>query len=278
MWNQELVPVKSCIGVIIENQRGNGKGSGFLWEKLRKIDIVKWGIKSFIFFAISLIVGLASEFASYSYCIFGHGIRPTLEGTSYLRLTVIGLTFVFWLALQVCFEVGSCIVRYAYRFETANHKVSLWLWLLVAIPFVLIGAATYYFRALPAPAVITPIAAIFGVGMGVAFEISIIVQKQISKETFSIILSVFTITVVMLFLFTPSSFGRFLKLIKYGGEIDVVIEYEESGGAKESKVLKGKLLIRSKEFLVLETEEGVVEINSRFLRSVNYPYHTGVFN
>ena len=69
----------------------------------------------------------------------------------------------------------------------------------------------------------------------------------------------------------PHTVADLLSVSKYGGGIDVVIAYEESGGATTKAESQGELIMRTQDSLFIRTNDTIEEFPLQHVRSITYP-------
>ena len=221
---------------------------------------------------VSAVVAVICEIATYSYCIFWEGVRPPLEGVPFIRLGVFVVAFVIWSGVNLITTGIWLLVKY-FNCQAVKEEIFL---LSLMNGLIAVAIAKQFFgdqhglQFLVLMLLFPVIVGVFSAIVTVARKTGII-PKSFSDRA-ALITRIVATTAFLLVVFYPPTAEKFLKYIKFGGGISVVVEFEESGGAEKTSTISGRLIIRSSKSLILKLfdSDESQEINFEYVRRIKY--------
>ena len=246
-----------------------------------------WILRFCIVFVTSLVLAIICELATYSYCVFGEGVRPPLEGIPFFRITVFFLSAAVQVIVFAIHRLLKWAIELFNKFGVTDYKinkehglvVTLISWAIVVVtfagsPLLLAWVAAWLF-SIDSRWPFYVASTISGFVVLICLSLLIHELKERYKrftEIGSILGTVGAILGFFALVFYPPSFASFLTLLRFGGGIPISIEYEEAGGAERTSIVSGELIIRSTQFLIVKTfpYREAKEVNLDFVRSINY--------
>lgn len=233
----------------------------------------------FLFSAVasSGVLSIASEYATYWYAL-DEGIRVPTEGVSYLAATVFALGFFLAVAFGLTFGIVWAVaigmrrvaVRFTRkdRFSSKGRRNSLGAYAiitLIAFSLILLFEGQRGWPAVPMGG--------FGemmLGIHVLMSMSLLYLLFGRGVLWSaIFLAASVYPTVLVLMFTPSVYGRFLRQLGFGGGVSVQIHFGERGELQES----GRLLIRTRESVLLRldsADSAIVEVPMMSIKRIRY--------
>lgn len=246
----------------------------------------------------STFIGFISEYATY-YFAYYHGARLPVEGVPYLKLAVTLVSLAIFGGTLLCFGVMYWILRQLLAMTVHYARSLPWVreedlplealplrrYILVGLPAVLVATLPIFLSFTIQSFEVTPAESVWWVPAGMsprwfvlvgylatALVLVVLARKPKGVKWFMTSLSLVLVVGISASLFTPTVYGEFLRGIRFGGGIEVVVSRNCDGLPDCRNLETGYLLLRTREAAILYRERSAmyVEIPTNQIRSYEY--------
>lgn len=251
-------------------------------------------------------LGYMSEYATYSYAIY-YGLRPPLEGIPYLKAAVALGSLLLLLTGAAVFLLSIVLVRLLVWFTEWVFRIALltlrrlprssyrrldfahvasrlaarpaWQLLLVAIAVGSLAAAVAYGEmtllssiSLPQHSKLFPVMS-FSVAVGLfAFLVTLAMAKRTAIWWLAIAATALYFCSWIGLLFSPGQYSGFLRLVGYGGGLQVSVEMRDTDHPSAVQPTEYFLLLRTTEALIVldASRDKIIELPRDQVRMISH--------
>jgi len=232
----------------------------------------------------SSFLGFVAEYATYNYAL-AYGVRVPTEGVPYLSFFITVVSLGLMATSLACFVGLFFLLRFLIRLtlvhigkDKSPQEISalpLKKYLVVAVPgavfatqpvMQLISISPGFYKALPQYVTM-------GAFLGTLVSVLIFVRKPEWIKWFITLFFLCFVTAGLVAMFSPTTYGQFLRLSRYGGGIEFHIYRNCPEPSRCISPLTGELFLRTKDYFVLRDskESRILEIPAAEVSSYTYP-------
>lgn len=247
------------------------------------------------------LLGYLSEFATYSYSIH-YGIRPPVEGIPYLRAAVTYGSFFLLISAALIFGSSVALIKiFVGYLDSTAQKIRRIIGLIVEppkIPFsydmtemfslrskkqiflmslaVAGFCATGTYIAIAAIQAIdqkAPSPAIVALGSGCyGFITTLAISRKGAIWWIAAVATIAYFAAWLIVLFSPIKYSQFLRMVGYGGGIQVAIELRDPDHSSSFSRRSCYLMIRSTDAIIVysDSDHRIIEIPRDQVRSISH--------
>lgn len=230
------------------------------------------------------ILGFIAEYATYNYAL-AYGVRIPTEGVPYLRFFITLISLGLMITSLACFVGLFFLLRFLIRValmsigkDKTPQEISdlpLGKYLMVAVPgavfatqpmMQLAAIAPNFYKSLPQ--FVTT-----GIFLGTLIAILIFVRRPDWIKWLITLFFICFLSVGIIGMFSPITYGKFLHLIRYGGGVEIELHRNCSESSKCISPMTGELFLRTKDYFVFRNsnESRISEIPVTGVSSYAYP-------
>ena len=220
------------------------------------------------------IIGILSSYSLYFYA-FKNEFRIPTEGVEYIHLFIGILSFIIifssisisMITYYLTLPIGNFLSKKGLTKEkiaTQNTSGISLNFMIFSYIFIMILVSSAHFSELPEemPYLFSDRGYLIFIIVFSAFLFFLIAVRFFTKEDNRKYISLISAIVIVLFflisIFNQNNYKMILFKSKFGGEIPIEIEYRKADNT--AALLKGNLLLRTREFLIIKKESDIFEI------------------
>lgn len=229
-------------------------------------------------------LGFIAEYATYNYAL-AYGVRVPTEGVPYLSFFISLVSLGLMAIALTCFVGLFFLLRFLIRLALAHigrdrspqeiSDLPLKKYLMAAVPgaifatqpvMQLMAISPDFYKSLPQ--YIT-----MGVFLGTMLAILVFVRRPDWIKWFITLFFFCFVTVGVVGMFSPATYGQFLRLSRYGGGVEFQVYRNCPESLKCISPLNGELFLRTKDYFVFlnSKESHILEIPAAEVSSYGYP-------